>query len=665
MRSRELSTQTHPIVLGTAGHIDHGKTALVRALTGIDTDRLKEEKERGITTELGFAHLDLEGRRFGLVDVPGHERFVKAMVAGAGGIDLVCLVVAADEGIMPQTREHLDICELLGVRRGVVALSKVDLVDDEWLELVTEDVREGLQDSFLGDARIVPVSAKTGSGLDELRAELLRLTANLPSRPATGAFRLPLDRVFTIRGFGTVVTGTILSGTVHAGDTVIAHPSELTGKVRGLEVHGSAAEEARAGTRCAVNLSGLSREDLARGQMLAHPDTLVPSHILDARFHYLDTSKAPLSHRNRVLLHHGTAQLGATLVVVDALREEASGRPDELYPGERALVQLRLDANTPLAALPGDRFIVRGFVMQEHYGTTLGGGEILRVHAPKTRRSSTEAKQALHRIARASGDDRVALEIAGASVAAISFRALLGRLDLARHELGNTLDRLLESGDAIKAPSDAATTDNATLFCHAKVLAGLEQTALEHLDTFHENQPHKEGMSREELRARMPNALPLRVFEQVLEALIRRGAVAAERDIVRRTRGKAARPDAALSALEGEIAKRFAGWGLTPPRPREIPGELGKDPGQVAAALDRLLAQGTLNKVKPDYYVDATALSALRDNLCTHLDEHEQITPKEWKELTGATRKYSIPLAEYFDAEKVTLRIGDVRKRRK
>jgi len=659
-----LSTQTQPIVLGTAGHIDHGKTALVKALTGIDTDRLKEEKERGITTELGFAHLDLEGRRFGLVDVPGHERFVKAMVAGAGGLDLVCLVIAADEGIMPQTREHLDICELLGVRHGVVALSKSDLVDEEWLELVTDDVRRGLSRSFLRDARIIPVSARTGAGLDELRAELLRLTADLPSRSAAGAFRLPLDRVFTIRGFGTVVTGTILSGAIRTGDTVIVHPTGLTGKVRGLEVHGAAADEARAGMRCAVNLSGVAREDLTRGDMLSHPGALVPSHILDARFHYLDTSKAPLAHRNRVLLHHGTAQLGATLVLVDPLREDAGGKADSLQPGEKALVQLRLDATTPVAALPGDRFIIRGFVLQEHCGTTLGGGEILRVHAPKTRKSSAEARQTLQRIAGASGDDRVALEIAGASVAAIAFPALLGRLDLARADLGEALNRLIDSGDVVKAPADAATNDDATLFCHAEVLARLEQTALEHLDAFHASQPHKEGMSREELRARMPGALPLRVFEQVLDALIRRQAIEAERDIVRRRRGKSARPNAALSALESQIADRFRGWGLTPPRPKELPAELGTQPGKVSAALDRLLAQGALVKVKPDYYVDPSALAALRDKLVAHLDAHGQITPQEWKNLTGATRKYSIPLAEHFDAEKLTLRVGDVRKRR-
>ena len=656
--------QTHPIVLGTAGHIDHGKTALVQALTGIDTDRLKVEKERGITTELGFAYLDLEGRRFGVVDVPGHERFVKAMVAGAGGLDLVCLVIAADEGIMPQTREHLDICELLGVRRGVVALTKSDLVDEEWLELMRDEVHSGLSESFLADATIIPVSARSGAGLDELRAELVRMTDALPARSATGALRMPLDRIFTIRGFGTVVTGTILSGEVRSGDAVVIHPRGLTGKVRGLEVHGESTELARAGMRCAINLSGLGRDDLARGDMLSHPAAITPSHILDTNFRYLRSSRAPLGRRSRVLLHHGTAQTSATLVLVDPQRDSDSGKNNQLLPGESALVQIRLDATTPIAALPGDRFIVRGFVMQEHYGTTLGGGEILRVQAPKARPSSVETTENLRKIAASSGDKRVALEVSGSAVAAITLTELGRRLDYSRPELADILTRLIESGEVIKAPADANIGDDHVCFCHAEALARLEKLALDHLDTFHASFPDKAGMSRQELRARLPRALPARLFDELITGLARRQAIDSDRDLVRRHHASPSPAQQPLSELERSLAASYRDWGISAPRPKEVAGKTGADAGATSAALDRLLARELLVKIKPDYYIDAEILAELRARLGAHLDASGQITPAEWKNLTGASRKYSIPLAEYFDAQRITLRVGDLRKRR-
>ena len=648
MSAEANTVHTHPIVLGTAGHIDHGKTALVRALTGIDTDRLKVEKERGITTELGFAHLDLEGRRFGLVDVPGHERFIKAMVAGAGGLDLVCLVIACDEGVMPQTQEHLDICELLGVRRGVVALTKSDLVDDEWLELVQTDVRAHLQGTFLADAALIPVSAKTGAGLDAVRTELVRLTGELPARDADGPFRLPVDRVFTIRGFGTVVTGTVLGGTVRVGDAVVAHPRETAAKVRGIEVHGEAAEEARAGMRAAINLSGVGTTDVARGEMLAHPGAIAPSHILDARFRYLSSSRAPLGRRSRVLLHHATTQVMATLVLADR---------DELLPGNEALVQLRLDATTPLAALPGDRFIARGFVVQEHYGTTLGGGEILRVQAPKVRRASAETAGAIERIADAAGDERVALEIAGAKVAGIDQAELARRLGLPPAELESRLSRLVDAREIIGTgpPGDGA------LYMHAEPVARLEKQATDALAAFRKDNPHKQGIPREELRGRLPRSVPPRIYDQLLAALTERGAARVDGDLVidpRADRG------GALGETEEQVLARYQEWAALAPKLKELPSALGLPEPRVRAALDRLLSAGRLVRVKSDYYVAADTIATLRAALEAHLDAHGQITPAEWKALTGATRKYSIPLAEHFDEIKLTLRVGDIRKRR-
>jgi selenocysteine-specific elongation factor len=637
--------QTYPIVIGTAGHIDHGKTALVRALTGIDTDRLKEEKERGITIELGFAHLDLGERRFGVVDVPGHERFIKSMVAGAGGVDLVYLVIAADEGIMPQTREHLDICQLLGVKRGVVALTKSDLVDADWLALVQEEVREYLRGSFLDGAALVPVSARTGAGLDDLRAELVRLCDEVPARAADGTFRLPLDRVFTIHGFGTVVTGTILGGTIKVGDPVVVHPRGLEAKVRGVEVHGTGEGSARAGMRCALNLSGVGKQDLARGDVIAAPGAVAPSHLIDARFRYLRTSRAPLGRRTRVLVHHTTAQVLATLVLIDR---------DQLQPGEEGLVQLHLDLAAPLAALPGDHFIARGFVLQEHYGTTLGGGEVIRVHAPKLRRASEQATEVVEAMARAGAAERVALEVRGAGPAGLTLDDLVRRLGTARAELASDLEQLVASRDLV-----AAGSGDTTAYVHAEPFARLEEQALGHLDAFHKD--HQGDMSREELRARLPRALPARMFDELIAALLGRGAIEAERDVVRRP---AVRRPARPSGLDADLAARFKGWGITAPRPKDVPTEIKADPGAVRAALDRLLAAGTLVKVKPDYFIDAEALAALRRRLTAHLDAHGQITPLEWKDIVGASRKYSIPLAEHFDAEKLTLRVGEIRKRR-
>jgi selenocysteine-specific elongation factor len=632
--------QTYPVILGTAGHIDHGKTSLVKALTGIDTDRLKEEKERGITIELGFAHLDVGGQRFGLVDVPGHERFIKAMVAGAGGVDVVMLVVAADEGVMPQTREHLDICQLLGIKRGVVALTKRDLVDESWLELVVADLKKTLEGTFLEAAAIVPVSSTTGAGLDELRAELVRLAREVPPRPADGPFRLPLDRVFTMKGFGTVVTGTILGGRVRVGDDVRALPDGPSGKVRGLQVHGEAVPEARAGMRCAANLGGVERSEVARGHMLAlEQGGLEPTHLLDATMRY--TAKTSLGQRSRALVHHGTAQVLGTIILVDR---------SELAQGDEALVQLHLDE--PVAALPGDRFIARGFTQQEHYGTTIGGGDVVRVHAPKVRRSSTEAAATLRRLASAEPVERVALEVKAAGPAGTTRDALHGRLGLSPRELDDALNRLVQSREVWR---------EGDLWVHAEPLARLEAAALDALDAFHADKPHAEGLGREELRSRLPRSVAPRLFDALLAALAGRGAVVADRDLVRRARHKVA--GAALDAA-GAVVGKLRAYGLETPAPKELPAALGLADAQLRPALDVLFRDGRVVRVKSDYFVEKSTLDALRDKLRAHLAAHGQITPQEWKTITGTSRKYSIPLAEHFDQEKLTIRVGEVRKLR-
>ncbi len=624
-----------PIVVGTAGHIDHGKTALVRALTGIDTDRLAVEKQRGITTELGFAHLDLGGRRVAVVDVPGHERFIRSMVAGATGLDLVMLVVAADEGVMPQTREHLDVCQLLGVRRGLVVVTKRDLVDDDWLALLDSELAEFVDGGFLEPAPRVAVSTRTGAGLDELRAALTRSIDELPARAANGVFRLPIDRVFTLKGFGTVATGTIASGAVAIGDEVRALPRGVAARVRGLHIHGEAVEHARAGQRCAVNLGGVATDELARGDVLAHPGAVAPTHVIDVRLRHVAAARVPLPGRSKVLVHHGTTQVGATLVLVGG---------SSLAPGAEGFAQLRIDRTTPLAAAPGDRFIVRGFQPMANHGTTLGGGEIVRVHAAKARAADHAAIVAGFAAARA--EERLALEIRAAHAAAPTVAELVRRTGADAAEVSATLALLAASGLVLSAGAG-----DAAVHLHAAVVASLEQTVLALVD-----------LPREELRQKLPTALPARAFDAIVERLIGRGLIEQRGEHLRRA--TITRPEPASSALESELAARFAAWALEPPRPKELAAVLARPEPQVAQALAALHAASLVTKIKPDLYVASSALATLEQRLRAYLGAHREITPQAWKELTGASRKFSIPLAEYFDAQKITLRVGDLRRLR-
>ena len=630
----------HPIVLGTAGHIDHGKTSLVRALTGIDTDRLPVEKARGITTELGFARLDLGDRRIAVVDVPGHERFVKSMVAGATGLDLVCLVIAADEGVMPQTREHLDICELLGVRRGLVVLTKRDLVDDEWLDLVTADVAAAVAGTFLDGAPVVACSTRSGAGLDELRAALATAVDTLPPRLPTGVFRLPIDRVFTVKGFGTIVTGTVLGGAVALGDELTVLPGGRAARVRGIEVHGVAVDRAIAGHRAAINLGGVAVDDLARGELLVHPGRVAASHILDVELRYLATAPGPLAPRTKVLVHHGTAQVLATLALVDRAA---------LAPGETALAQLRIAATTPLGALPGDRFIVRGFVATATHGTTIGGGRVVRVLAPRARKGAQHAA-AVARLADARLDQRLALDIKAAAFAGLGTADLVRRLGLPGEVLAPALATLVASGELLSLGAG-----DHTHYLHAAAVAELEAritTAAAAPD----------GTGREELRTQLPAALPPRAYDAVLAGLERKAAIAIDGDRVRRAVLPARGP--AASAAEQKLLDQFKAWGVEPLRPKDVPAAVGLGEAQARPLLDRLLAAKRLTKIKPDLYMHAEVVDELRAKLVAFLDAHKTIDAQQWKELTGASRKFTIPLAEFFDGEKLTLRVGDLRRKR-
>lgn len=639
------------IVLGTAGHIDHGKTSLVRALTGIDTDRLREEKRRGITIELGFAHLGLpDGTVVGVVDVPGHERFVRAMAAGAGGIDVVVLVIAADEGVMPQTREHLDICRLLGVPRGLVAVTKADLLPGlgaDWLPLLLQDVQEATKGTFLEGAAILPVSATTREGLEALVAEIARLAAEVPERPADGPPFLPIDRAFSMKGFGTVVTGTLLSGQIAEGDEVaLLPPAQGVGplRVRSVQVHGAPAPRALAGQRTAVNLPGVEPAAIRRGQALAGVSVVPPSSVLDAEVTLLGAAPKALRHRAKLLLHVGTAQVPATLALLDR---------SELAPGATAFAQLRLGA--PVAALPGQRFILRGFAVLEGRGKTVGGGRVLAVAAPKRRRGRPEGLRQLEVLARGEVDARMVAVLELAGPAGLDVQALTGRSALSPRAVSGALERLGAKGSALLFDRERRA------WVAGSVASGLQARLLAAVDAFHAGKPLAAGMGREELRGRMPPVADPRLFQRLVAALAEKGELVLEGDHVRRRGHAAGAAGAAGGALKEKVAAALAKGGLRPPWIDELPAAVGASAPDVQAVLKLLAADGRAVRVSSELWFDAAALAVLRERLVAFLRDRKAITTQEFKELVGATRKHVIPLAEHFDREKVTLRVGEKR----
>jgi selenocysteine-specific elongation factor len=638
------------LVLGTAGHIDHGKTALVRALTGIDTDRLREEKRRGITIELGFAHLALpDGSVAGVVDVPGHERFVRAMAAGAGGVDLVVLVVAADEGVMPQTREHLDICRLLGVPRGLVALTKADLLPGlgaDWRALVEQDVRAATKGTFLEGSPILPVSAATGEGLEALVAALGRLAAEVPERPADGPVFLPIDRAFSMRGFGTVVTGTLLSGQLAEGDeAALLPPSPGVGplRVRAVQVHGKGAPRALAGQRTAVNLPGVEPAAVRRGQALVQPGVVPASSMLDVELTLLAAAARPLRHRAKLLLHVGTAHVSATVALLDR---------GEVPPGATSLAQLRLAE--PVAALPGHRFILRGFAPLEGRGRTVAGGRVLAVAAPKRRRGRPEAIAQLAALASADPDARLQAVLETAGPAGLDLQAVVGRTALSPRAAQAALERLGARGGALLFDRDRRA------WVAGGVARDLAGRLLAAVDAFHRSHPLAAGMGREELRGRLPPVADPRLFQRLLAQLGEKGELVLDGDHVRR-KGHAAAAGAGAGALKEKVAALLAAGGVAPPRIAELPAAARASEADVHAVLKLLAAEGRAVRVSTELWYDAAALAALRDRLVAFLREHKAITTQEFKDLVGATRKHVIPLAEHFDRERVTLRVGEKR----
>jgi selenocysteine-specific elongation factor len=624
------------VVAGTAGHIDHGKSSLVLALTGIDPDRLKEEKERGITIDIGFAHLDVaEGLTLGVVDVPGHERFVKNMLAGVGGIDLVMLVIAADEGVMPQTREHLAICQLLRVRRGLVVLTKADLADPEWLELVQEDVRSFLRGTFLAGAPVLPVSAKTGEGLPALREALAAIARAVPSRGTDATFRLPIDRVFTIRGFGTVVTGTVAAGELALEERVEVYPRELQAKVRGIQTHGRPVSTAVAGQRAAVNLQGIERAAIERGDVLSLPGLLQPTYMLDATCELLADAPGPLRTRQRVRFHTGTSEVMAR---VHPMAETA------IEPGQTGYVQLRLEA--PVVALPRDRYVIRSYSPM----VTIGGGELLDVAPPKARRSPALVAR-LRSLE--TGEPAEVLEahirrVGGGGARTVELRA---RTPFGPAALRDALQDLVARGRVFVVDRE--------WYVHAETAARLGREAEATLAAFHAREPLKAGMSKEELRTRL-GSLEERIFLALLERFAAAGILVVDKDKVRGA-GHAVRLTPAQQAASDRLEAEFREAGVAPPALDEAFAKLGLT-SPSAQAMAQILVDGRrLVRIREGLYFHAEPLQAAVGRVVAFLREHQAITPQEIKDLLGISRKYAIPLLEWLDTQRLTVRVGDKR----
>ncbi len=629
------------VIIGTAGHIDHGKSTLIKAITNIETDRLKEEKARGITIELGFAYFDLpSGRRAGIIDVPGHEKFIKNMLAGAGGIDVVVLVVAADEGMMPQTIEHLNILSLLQTQKGIVAVTKIDMVEPEWLELVLDDIASQLEGTFLEDADIIPVSSVTKQGIPELVAKIDELTAEVASRDDHLPFRYPIDRVFSMTGFGTIVTGTLISGQVQVGDKVEVYPQNIETRVRSLQVHGQKVDTAFAGQRVAMNLAGVQVSDLARGDVLAAPGLLRTSLMLDVRLELLTNAEKPLANRERLRLYTGTSEILCRAVLLDA---------EFMLPGEKALVQLRLEE--PIAVQTGDRFVVRTYSPMY----TIGGGAILDAHPKKRRRFRAEGIRELE--LRESGGD---LQILNQTLLTHSeeFPTEAELFQLAgrpTEQLAEALETLQEEDLAL-----SLVIDNVAYFLHSEYLQKLADKAKHVVSEYQRRFPLRPGMSKEELRSRVSRQASSKLFNSLVTllageaGLVVRGGIVAEQDWQVRFTGIYAK-------MRERVLARLQEAPYAPPDIDELANDLNETPERLAEVLAAMSSLGEIVRVTPELAFLTSTVTEVRERVVAIIKEQGNITLADLRNELGTSRKFALPLLEYLDAQKITKRAGDAR----
>ena len=634
------------VIVGTAGHIDHGKTALVKALTGVDADRLPEEKRRGITVDLGFAEMTIGDAHFGFVDVPGHERFVKNMLAGASGIDIVLLVIAANEGVMPQTREHFDICRLLGVKNGVIVLTKTDLVDTETLELAQLEAAELVANSFLEHAPVINLSAQTGNGINQLKDELLSTSRRLPTRDDRFVARLPIDRSFSVKGFGAVVTGTLASGEITESSEMELFPQRRKVRVRGLQTHGRAAKSVGAGQRAAINLGSIDHAEITRGMTLVTSDTLRLTQVIDSEIEVLPGAAKPLRSRQRVRLHIGTTE---ELARVQVLNEGGV-----IAPGETCFVQIRTE--TPIVTIPGERFILRSYSPQ----ATIAGGVVIDAYAAKHRRKDFE--QVGHRLAglRDAGEDdaaKVILMLNAEGKAGLSFADLCARTGLQSEILQTAIDAGVQS---------RLIVDGGGRYVNPNAFDALLVSTEKAVADFHKREPLSKGISREALREQVFAFVPDEIFQSVISVMESNGKIVSEKETVRSGQYKAEFSREEI-ALNDKLRSAYEQAGLEVPKLDEalaaaISGT--KFTTQEARKFfQRFLDTGEIVKVTDEFYFSRDALDRLVSMMRKYADgtPDRVIDVARFKEIAGVSRKYAIPLLEYFDRSKITQRAGEKR----
>jgi len=625
-------------IIGTAGHVDHGKTHLIKALTGIDTDRLKEEKKRGITIELGFAYLTLpNGEKAGIIDVPGHEKFIRNMLAGAGSIDVALLVVAADEGVMPQTREHMGILSLLGIRRGVIALTKVDLVDQEWLEMVALDIEEALKGSFLEGAPIIPVSAYTGEGLETLRQCLFRLLEQADQKDLSVPFRLPVDRIFQVDGFGTVVTGTLIEGSLTVGDTILVYPSLISTKARNIQVHGQDVKSAFAGQRAAINLAGLKRADLEKGYSLGAPASMENSCLLDVRLDILEDTERVVSHNSRLHFHHCTGSTLCRLVLLEQ---------DKLLGGQRGYAQLHL--SEPVAAKPGDRFVVRFYSPTE----TVGGGIVLDPFPKKHKRRDQKVLMGFSVKEKGSIPEKIAQTVLERS------DSLPLRNDI-RRKLFSESPLFDKELDVLIASGTLASIDGSRVV-HRDYLDFLWRKCREILTDYHKKNPLHEGMRRDELRSRLMPEQEQSIADGVIELFVKSGLAKIQENRVADKNFTPSLNDSHKKLTE-DILRLYLDTGFSTPSPDEAEALFPKGKKAFKQSFEALVEVGKLIMLAPQICMHREYYEKALTQFCKLADNQSNVTLGEFRNALGTSRKYALALLEYFDRKKLTKKVGDAR----
>lgn len=628
------------VIIGTAGHIDHGKTTLIKALTGVDTDRLSEEKKRGISIELGFAEFKLpSGLIAGVVDVPGHERFVKNMLAGATGIDIVLLVVAADDGVMPQTREHLYICDLLGVKKGIVALTKADLVDEEWLEIVKEDVKEVLEETSLKDAPIMAVSPVKGMGIKELLAEIDEVATEVTEKEIKLPYRLPIDRAFSLKGVGAVVTGTLWAGEIPVDAQVSILPKKLPARVKSIQVHGHSVNKALAGQRVALNLGGVKASAIERGDVVLPPNYLSSSYMFDAKLYLLSDAPRVLRNRTRARLHHGTQEVLGRVVLLEG---------EELLPGKATYVQFRLE--TPIVPKYKDKFIVRSYSPV----FTIGGGEILDSHPHKHKQYHADALEAMKILEKGEPLEIVNL-VLREEKAPLSVEGIIIRSELLETEVRDAMGVLTKTGKA-----EVLGGKDEGLYVASAIYKEFKEGLLSYLEDHVKANPLSRGANKEIARARVLSGLSPKVADIIFSRFAEEGLIVQESDILRPKSEKAGLSEAQRD-LTDKVMQCLGENKFGPPTAKEIMAKLGLKQEQLQELLKMLTSEGKVERIRFDLYFSSAAIKEAENKITAFLQANEKMTAAEFRDMVGTSRKFALPLLEYLDLKKVTKRVGDYR----